>query len=175
MPKITVIDVRGTQARDGIEYIGRAYAGWEASPLGNPYKSIAPYKAWLWQQMKSDTEAHAELHRLANLVRNGESVRLGCWCKSKGPDTPCHGDVVKSAIEWILGEQPSKPQLPRHMWLTDAETFAEAFEYYKAHEGAYGVKTGRRRGFLGQESGGYYVVASDFDVALIHEKIGDQP
>lgn len=46
---VDVIDVRGLQGddRQGIDYIGRDFAGWQASPLGNPFKGIAPYRKWL--------------------------------------------------------------------------------------------------------------------------------
>ena len=41
---------------------------------------------------------HAELERIAELVRSGQNVALACWCAPK----PCHGDVIKQAIEALL-------------------------------------------------------------------------
>jgi len=40
-----------------------------------------------------------EVFRLARLAKKGD-LYLGCWCAP----LPCHGDVVKKAIEWIIGE-----------------------------------------------------------------------
>lgn len=130
---IEVVNVKGLRGadRDGITYVGREFAGWEASPLGNPYKwteflympepwreryleitpeaieqakrqaALKAYKKWLWLNMASaDNPATQELARLGDLLRGGESVRLGCWCSPE----PCHADVVKAALEWMLEE-----------------------------------------------------------------------
>lgn len=104
---IEVIGVNGLREkeRDGIDYIGREWAGWEASPLGNPYKSVPPYRRWLWAEMRDATDAGRAVYALAERARAGEDIKLGCWCKSKGVDAPCHGDVVKAAMEWIISQE----------------------------------------------------------------------
>lgn len=108
---IEVIDVRGLsgEERQGIDYIGRDFAGWKAAPLGNPFKTIAPYKEWLWAEMRKKSQAYQQMIILADKVQSGQAIRLGCWCKSKGADTPCHGDVVKAALEWIISERVTQP------------------------------------------------------------------
>lgn len=85
------------------EYIGRP------SPLGNPFfigrdgsraKVIAKYRQWLWNQIQvRNAEVIAELGKLKKIARKGDLV-LSCHCAPK----PCHGDVVKSAIEWALNK-----------------------------------------------------------------------
>jgi HK97 family phage portal protein len=97
---ITVANCKTTPNRNarGHVYIGRP------SPLGNPYKIgpdgtrdevIAKYAAWL----PTDPAAQAEISALSNRLRNGEDLTLLCWCSP----LPCHGDVVKEAIENRLG------------------------------------------------------------------------
>ena len=80
-------------------YIGRP------SILGNPFTvkdhghgtAIALFRKWLWKHMQSDTPQHQELQRLAELHKQKQDITLVCWCKPK----PCHGDVVKAAIEYL--------------------------------------------------------------------------
>ena len=89
------------------EYIGRPMKNRAGSPLANPYRLkdesqrdtvIANYRKWLWAKIKSqDPEVVAELHRLLDLARRPEGVCLLCWCAPK----PCHGDVIKAALEWL--------------------------------------------------------------------------
>lgn len=106
MGHIEVIDVRGLSGdeREGIDYIGRNYAGWAESPLANKVYDLAQYRRWLWREMQSDTAASGEITSLMYRYAQGEHIRLGCWCKSKGENTPCHGDIVKAAIEWSAAE-----------------------------------------------------------------------
>lgn len=56
------------------------------------------------ESLIDDWHAHgpmsAELQRIAELVRNGQDVALACWCAPR----PCHGDVIKRAIEGILAK-----------------------------------------------------------------------
>lgn len=39
-----------------------------------------------------------EIYRIRDMVRLGKNVALHCWCAPK----PCHGDLIKQAIEDIL-------------------------------------------------------------------------
>lgn len=84
-------------------YIGRP------TLLGNPFKIgahgtreevIAQYRVWLWQQIKERGEVFQELQRLATKAQQGELVLL-CWCKEAERDVPCHGDVLRAAIQWL--------------------------------------------------------------------------
>jgi hypothetical protein len=91
------------------EYIGRAWAGRPASPLGNPFKlkgeetrgaAIQSYRKWLWKKWQEGGAEKEELLRIARQVKAGEAVTLGCWCHPH----PCHGDVVAKAVMWIIEE-----------------------------------------------------------------------
>lgn len=106
---IQVINVAGLQGpqREGIVYVGRGFAGWPPSVLGNPYKHgcsrtgspIEDYRRWLWRHIQAEESLiKDEVIRIAEMARSGERVDIGCWCH---PD-PCHGDVIKSCIEWML-------------------------------------------------------------------------
>lgn len=108
---ITVVCVRGlkpTSAPASLIYIGRMAGGWRRSPLANPYKLtgsertlvIERYRTWLWGKIQgNDAAVVAELDRIADKVKAGEPVQLGCWCSP----LPCHGDVIKAAVLWRLG------------------------------------------------------------------------
>jgi hypothetical protein len=61
-------------------------------------ETIALYRSWLWQQMQEDGAVLKELKRIAQMVKAGKDVRLGCWCKPAA----CHGDVIKAAVEWLI-------------------------------------------------------------------------
>jgi|SRR5262245_14152715 len=97
---------------DGI-YIGRP------SLLSNPFvigrdgtrlEVVAQYRSWLWQQIKLRDNVYCELNHIAELARRGD-VTLICWCKVPGHVVPCHGDIIKSAAEWI-GRQNSSVIVP---------------------------------------------------------------
>lgn len=104
---ITIVNVRKKQPADfppTFVYVGRRVGSWRGSPLGNSYKpaadtdAITLFRQWLWDQMQDPTSpATVELHRLAALARAGD-LQLGCWCAPE----PCHAEVIKSAIEWLL-------------------------------------------------------------------------
>lgn len=73
-------------------YIGRG------SKWGNPFpitktssrnEVIAKYKRHLWNQIKNGQITQQDLLELDGKV-------LGCFCKPK----PCHGDVIKDAVNW---------------------------------------------------------------------------
>lgn len=103
---ITVVNVR-TDKRPAIVYVGRRMPGRAGSPLGNPYKAgehddpIALYRRWLWQQLQGDTPARREIRRLAELHQAGHDLLLGCWCTP----APCHGEIVKAAVEWMTAQK----------------------------------------------------------------------
>lgn len=110
---IEVVNVKGLtgDSRAGITYVGRKFAGWEASPLGNPYRLldggprdgiIQAYKKWLWENyLDPFSEERAELERIAEMVRDGQDVKLGCWCSPLS----CHADVIKACVEYMLSKE----------------------------------------------------------------------
>jgi hypothetical protein len=89
-------------------YIGRG------TPLGNNWShvagttaqfkvetrldAIAEYRRWLWTQIQSAKgPAFEALQEIKGRVTNGEKINLACSCHPQ----PCHGDVVKSAVEHL--------------------------------------------------------------------------
>ena len=63
---------------------------------------IAKYRIWLWAQMNIPGSALMdELRTLLHTARYNTLV-LMCCCKP----LPCHGDVVKAALE-LLSKQPN--------------------------------------------------------------------
>lgn len=61
--------------------------------------TLAFYKAWLWELMQRDTAAKSELYIIArDAIGGGKAIDLLCWCSPE----PCHGDIVKASVEWIL-------------------------------------------------------------------------
>jgi uncharacterized protein DUF4326 len=99
-------------------YIGRG------TPLGNNWShvagttaqfkvetrldAIAEYRRWLWTQIQSARgPAFEALQQIKDRVTNGEKINLGCSCHPQ----PCHGDVVKSAIEHLA--QRDRQQQPQ--------------------------------------------------------------
>jgi hypothetical protein len=83
-------------------YIGRP------SALGNPFQIgrdgdratvIRRYETWLAAQLKNaESAASADVRRLAKLAQQRD-ICLVCWCYP----LPCHGDIIKRAIEQLLG------------------------------------------------------------------------
>ena len=52
-------------------------------------EAIAKYRDDLWSKIKSGQITLSDLRSL-------DGKRLGCFCKP----APCHGDVLKRAVEW---------------------------------------------------------------------------
>ena len=95
------------------EYIGRP------SVLGNPFShrpskfkvklvpdattAVSSYWSWLRNEYKQGGKVKDELLRLAKLYKETGELTLICHCKQNEEDlaTPCHGDVIKYAIERI--------------------------------------------------------------------------
>ena len=83
------------------------------SVLGNPFmmggegrraKVIDEYRRWLWGKMKDpDSKQLWAIKHLASISMGHDGrypVNLVCWCAP----LPCHGDVIKAAIEWLLSQ-----------------------------------------------------------------------
>jgi hypothetical protein len=88
------------------EYIGRP------SALGNPFKigidgsrseCIALYKRYLYKKIRDkDKAVISELHRLKKILQENKKLDLTCWCKDVNhPNRSCHGDVIKSILEYL--------------------------------------------------------------------------
>jgi Domain of unknown function (DUF4326) len=121
---ITVVSVRSINPRlapANLIYIGRRVGNWPQSPLANLVKLtdesqrdalVNQYGIWFWEKIgRGDRLVIAEIERIANMVRNGQAVMLGCWCKrpglynltiDAGEDKACHGDVIKQAVIWWI-------------------------------------------------------------------------
>ena len=91
------------RARDGY-FIGRPSV--LASPFnvglhGKRTSIIEDYRAWLWKQIKDENPAvMGELMMLLKMWREEGSLTLVCFCAP----SPCHGDVIASALRWLGSE-----------------------------------------------------------------------
>lgn len=84
-------------------YIGRP------TILGNPFvigkdgtreEVLQKYRRWLWGEIQSGNErVMAELKRLATMASESDLI-LSCWCAPE----PCHGEIIRSAIEYLRGQ-----------------------------------------------------------------------
>lgn len=91
----------------GAEYIGRAmpHLGLKASKFANPYntktlgitneEAAEKYRGELWRRILRGIITEDDLLAL-------EGKDLVCFCKQKNKEVACHGDVVKSAVEWAV-------------------------------------------------------------------------
>lgn len=109
---ITVVNVRRLSPLEmppTFVYVGRQNGNWHWSPLGNPYRvenfpkpqgAIFAYRRWLWRRLQDPESAQAkELLRLMQIAQ-ADDLQLGCWCHP----APCHADVIKSALEWLIAK-----------------------------------------------------------------------
>jgi Domain of unknown function (DUF4326) len=98
-------------------YIGRAGKGKKGSALANPFRLldtsnseerdriIAKYHCWLWQKIQEeDPTVMAELFFLKEQALT-KDVNLLCFCKQPTREVACHGDVIKSCLEWMLAQE----------------------------------------------------------------------
>ncbi len=103
---IRVINVKNEYSGDML-YIGRKSGKYRGSVLGNRYiigrdgdrdEVVRKYKRWVWEEYKKGGVVKDEIDRLVEWVESGKDLKLGCWCKPK----KCHGDVIKSLIEYLV-------------------------------------------------------------------------
>ena len=103
--EVVCVNVRnyGGELSGEFVYCGRKCYGYDASVLRNRFKNgnrvenIQAFRKWLFENYQLG-EVKAELDRLVAILRSGENVILGCWCKPKS----CHTDVIKSCLEYLL-------------------------------------------------------------------------
>lgn len=80
-------------------------------PLGNPYRItetqprqvvVGLYRRWLWKKIQSkDDRVLNALSDIKNTALRGTTTYLMCCCKP----ADCHGDVIKSAVEWAISKR----------------------------------------------------------------------
>ena len=103
----------GKKIPENAVYIGRASPrnGLPGSPYANPFPMeseadradvIQRYRRWLAAQVASGVITKEDLAQL-----HGKD--LVCYCSPK----PCHGDVLKSAVEWAVRELGTNPAAPK--------------------------------------------------------------
>jgi len=81
------------------------------SVLGNPFKIgrdgsrdevIEKFRRYLWSAIQAkNCKILAELSRIKSAAVSGHRVYLVCCCKP----ARCHGDVIKSCIEWCIRKE----------------------------------------------------------------------
>lgn len=101
---ISIINVKGlTPNKPGVTYVGRSYAGWEGSVLGNPFhigrdgsreEVIEKYRQWLRREYRNGGVVRMELNKLAWRHMKNKSIVLGCWCAPQA----CHAEFIRDAI-----------------------------------------------------------------------------
>jgi hypothetical protein len=84
-------------------YVGRP------SLLGNPFRMgrdgsreevIAKYRVWLWGEIKKQGSVFNKLVELVELSKRGD-LTLVCWCSP----LPCHAEILRNAIMWMLSQE----------------------------------------------------------------------
>lgn len=101
----------------GFVYCGRAFGGFDGSPLGNPFKVglhgrladvLAKYRNWLVLNLQKNNVVAVALRELT-----ADSV-LGCWCLDKVEagtgDVQCHCDII--AQVWAQDQSGARNALP---------------------------------------------------------------
>ena len=92
------------------KYSGPGIKIMRGTALGNPFvigrdgnrsEAIAKYKRWLWREWNAGSPPVVyALEFIRDAAKSGDNVHLICCCKP----LPCHGDVVKAMVEWMIRE-----------------------------------------------------------------------
>jgi len=70
---------------------------------GDRTERLRLYRRWLWDEIESHSSpVYREFLRMVALAKAG-NVFLKCCCKPKA----CHGDILRSAIEWYIAKEKS--------------------------------------------------------------------
>lgn len=109
---IKVNNLRGDD-RKGVVYVGRAFAGWPAHPLGNPFRplrnelpgsALRHYRDWIEKRSQRDKL----LADLWEQTKHG-SLPLGCWCvdATAGDGSPlvCHAQILAELLSERFGSE----------------------------------------------------------------------
>jgi hypothetical protein len=79
------------------------------SALGNPFyndktmtreEQVKAFERYLWDEFAKGGVVSNALVELCAILREGGTVNLVCVCAPK----PCHGDVIKRCLEWMLAK-----------------------------------------------------------------------
>ncbi len=132
---VKVNKLRTPEQRAGVVYVGRAFAGWTAHPLANPFKpkpinqdewngTLGGY--WLFvgeercEWLKTRPTLDADLAALWEATGHGEKP-LGCWCvnATASDDSPvvCHAQILAE----LLRERFEVPAMTRTLPETPAD------------------------------------------------------
>lgn len=122
---ITVVSVKGLnrpEQRQAVCYVGRDFAGWPASPLGNPFKgpdAVTHFARWL-------THHPDRVKLLADVWEAcGRGTKpLGCWCvgtltapwvANRNDVRACHGqEIAVQLLDMVeSGQLPPAAESPR--------------------------------------------------------------
>ena len=108
---ITVQNKR-TYKGEGV-YIGRGYGSILGNPIArgkqcpvcsqvhdDPGSTLSCYRIYLWGELQKEGPVKEAVQELVVRHRNSEDITLICWCKPN----PCHGDILKAAIEWMASK-----------------------------------------------------------------------
>jgi hypothetical protein len=115
---VKVVKVRPGGSCPGVQYIGRAWAGYPESIFHNPFhvgrdgdreEVLLKFINYWYAPDQWGLRLAARLLTLNNL--SDEDVILGCWCKPLG----CHGDIIAGYIDWFLQRFGSKKS-QRRLW-----------------------------------------------------------
>jgi len=75
----------------------------EIGKHGDRTECLRLYRIWLWDEIESHSSpVYREFLRMVALAKAG-NVFLKCCCKPKA----CHGDILRSAIEWYIAKEKS--------------------------------------------------------------------
>lgn len=117
MTPIRVVNVNGLrgEARKGVCYCGRAFAGWPDSPWGNPFRprrgfdAVSAFRDWFLGL--SEVVRESLLHRLWEGCGHGAKP-LGCWCidatHGDGQPVVCHAQVLAELLTQWLADQSAR-------------------------------------------------------------------
>ncbi len=125
---IRVVSVRGIkgEARKGVCYVGREFAGWPWHPLGNPFKPMSKPPSWQGEWWPEAIQECLKQYRNWLLARPVEVVEkrlkelwdecdqgnkpLGCWCINSvygdGQPVICHAQILAGMLHerFAIGE-----------------------------------------------------------------------
>ncbi len=83
-------------------YIGRP--GIYGNPFSHKDNTQAIYRVATVEEAISKYEEYARMNsEILNSLWSLKGKVLGCWCKGRNPDAPCHGDVLVKLIGEFCG------------------------------------------------------------------------
>lgn len=104
--------LRTPEQRETVCYVGRAFAGWPASPWGNPYKPAKPGElsnaldSFSLHAIKRGYEDPSYLASLWEACEHGAKP-LGCWCinaiHGDGQPVVCHAQILAQMLHERFG------------------------------------------------------------------------